>query len=327
MPEQEHYLDYVIDHVARHSLFQDDAGWHWKFDPNLFAQFTGDVRGAALQYLGRIGCRLALLRSEKGLVTKDIGQFMYDRMGRVTPVVGLPESGHHAMLDQPLLLVTAIRTLLADWDHSLPPAPARGRGMSGGRDAVAVAPDDPRNAWLADAVRAGGGRVVDPSRGRRRGVGDPAPPRASGRAAGDSCPQIRWVQLPFAGIETFIHLTADGRTWTCGKGVYADPVAELALTLLLGGMRGMGAYARRTTWEKSDANELGNNLLGARVTILGGGGIAESLLRLLGGFGAATTVLRRDGSTPTPGADRTLGIDALHEVLAESDAVGAGAWR
>ncbi len=120
VPEQEHYLDYVIDHVARHSLFQDDAGWHWKFDPNLFAQFTGDVRGAALKYLGQIGCRLALLRSEKGLVTKDIGQFMYDRMGRVTPVVGLPEAGHHAMLDQPLLLVTAIRTLLADWDHSLP---------------------------------------------------------------------------------------------------------------------------------------------------------------------------------------------------------------
>jgi pimeloyl-ACP methyl ester carboxylesterase len=120
VPEQEHYLDYVIDHVARHSLFSDDEGWHWKFDPNLFAQFTGDVRGAALKYLGQIGCRLALLRSEKGLVTKDIGQFMYDRMGRVTPVVGMPEAGHHAMLDQPLLLVTAIRALLADWDHSTP---------------------------------------------------------------------------------------------------------------------------------------------------------------------------------------------------------------
>jgi hypothetical protein len=45
---------------------------------------------------------------------------MYDRMGRVTPVVSLPETGHHAMLDQPLLLVTAIRALLADWDHSTP---------------------------------------------------------------------------------------------------------------------------------------------------------------------------------------------------------------
>ena len=30
------------------------------------------------------------------------------------------EAGHHAMLDEPLILLTAIRTLLADWDHSDP---------------------------------------------------------------------------------------------------------------------------------------------------------------------------------------------------------------
>ena len=41
-------------------------------------------------------------------------------VGRVAPVVELPETGHHGMLDQPLVLTTAIRTLLADWDHSTP---------------------------------------------------------------------------------------------------------------------------------------------------------------------------------------------------------------
>lgn len=120
VPLQDVYLDYVIDHVARHSLCRIGDGWRWKFDPNLFSAFNGDPRGIALPYLGDIGCRLALLRFEKGLVTEDIGQFMYDQMGRVTPVVGLPETGHHAMLDQPLLLITAIRALLADWDHSTP---------------------------------------------------------------------------------------------------------------------------------------------------------------------------------------------------------------
>ena len=53
-------------------------------------------------------------------VTADIGRFMYNELGRVTPVVELPEAGHHAMLDQPLILLTALRTLLADWDHSEP---------------------------------------------------------------------------------------------------------------------------------------------------------------------------------------------------------------
>ena len=56
--------------------------------------------------------------------------------------------------------------------------------------------------------------------------------------------RIRWVQLPWAGVEQFVHLIDDDRVWTCGKGVYAEPVAELALTLALAGMRGLGTYAR-----------------------------------------------------------------------------------
>jgi pimeloyl-ACP methyl ester carboxylesterase len=31
------------------------------------------------------------------------------------PVVDLPDTGHHPMLDQPLALVTGLRTLLAFW--------------------------------------------------------------------------------------------------------------------------------------------------------------------------------------------------------------------
>ena len=120
VPAQPRYLDFVMDHVARRSLKQVEGGWSWKFDRGVFAQFGGRVRQVALPYLSDVTCRLALLRSENGLVTRDIGEAMYDRLGRVTPVVEIPEAGHHAMLDEPLLLLTAIRTLLADWDHSEP---------------------------------------------------------------------------------------------------------------------------------------------------------------------------------------------------------------
>ena len=120
VPPQDHYLPYLMDHVARRSLRHVDEGWKWKFDRTIFAQFTGGVRAVALPHLAEVTCRFALLRSEHGLVTKDIGDAMYERLGRVAPVVELPEAGHHAMLDQPLILLTAIRTLLADWDHSDP---------------------------------------------------------------------------------------------------------------------------------------------------------------------------------------------------------------
>ncbi len=123
-------------------------------------------------------------------------------------------------------------------------------------------------------------------------------------------PGIRWVQLPWAGIEPFAAVLDDTHTWTCGKGVYAEPVAEHALMLGLAGLRGLDRYARARSWEA----QRGTNLLGAAVTIVGGGGIAESLLRLLGPFEADVTVLRR---TPQPmaGAARVLPPDALHEVL------------
>ena len=147
VPPQDHYLDYVVDHVARHSLRPVDGGWQWKFDRQVFAQFAGGMRSIALPYLPRVRCRLALLRSENGLVTADIGAAMYEGLGRVTPMIEIPEAGHHAMLDQPLLLLTALRTLLADWDHSEPhrraDAGTRRRLPEG--EAIAVDTPNPRS--------------------------------------------------------------------------------------------------------------------------------------------------------------------------------------
>ena len=120
VPAQDNYLDYVMDHVAHNSVRPTEGGLQWKFDRDVFAQFGGGLRSVALPYLSRLRCRFALLRSQYGLVTPDIGRFMYEELGRVTPVIEIPEAGHHAMLDQPLILLTALRTLLADWDHSEP---------------------------------------------------------------------------------------------------------------------------------------------------------------------------------------------------------------
>lgn len=125
VPEQENNLDFVIDHVARRSLHHVDGGWQWKFDPHIFESFGRGMRGIAKPLLSKVDCRLALLRSEFGLVTPDIGDEMFEALGRVAPVIELPQTGHHPMLDQPLILLTAIRSLLADWEHSEPHRPRR----------------------------------------------------------------------------------------------------------------------------------------------------------------------------------------------------------
>jgi phosphoglycerate dehydrogenase-like enzyme len=180
---------------------------------------------------------------------------------------------------------------------------------------VAVAPAGAR-AWLADAVVDGGGDLVEPAAAEALvwtvpdGEGLDAVLRAH--------PGIRWVQLPWAGIERQVDVVRahPERVWTCAKGVYADPVAELALTLLLAGLRGLGTYARATTWERPR----GVNLLGARVVVVGGGGITEALLAMLAPFGARVSVVRRRPA-PMAGADAVVGSDALDDALAGADAL------
>ena len=105
VPGQDHSLDYVMDHVARHSLRRVEGGWRWKFDENIFVQFATTMRGIALPYLHQVDCRVALLRSEYGLITPDIGQEMFEALGRATAAeVNLPVAILVWLMIVPMLL-------------------------------------------------------------------------------------------------------------------------------------------------------------------------------------------------------------------------------
>jgi len=180
---------------------------------------------------------------------------------------------------------------------------------------ILVAPLAPRPSML-DAIVSGGGVLVhDASDAEGLIWNDPHDPSPLATTLADG-PGIRWIQLPFAGIEPFHgHLAAD-RVWTSGKGVYAEPVAEMALALLLALLRNLSGYARATSWTGPE----GRNLTGANVTVLGGGEITRALLPLLAPFGCRVTVLRRLAE-PLEGADRTGTLADLPATLATSDAV------
>ncbi len=114
-------LPYIAAHIASTSIRAVEGGWSWKFDPRIFSRTR-----AGLALLTRLDCRVALFRAEHGIVSPQTGEQMYDGLGRLAPLVVIPAAGHHVMLDQPIAMVTGIRTLLSDWDHSLPAGqPAR----------------------------------------------------------------------------------------------------------------------------------------------------------------------------------------------------------
>jgi phosphoglycerate dehydrogenase-like enzyme len=119
-----------------------------------------------------------------------------------------------------------------------------------------------------------------------------------------------WVQLPWAGIEPYVEMLRDDITWTCGKGVYAEPVAEHAMLLALAGLRELPMRVVADSWERQG----GISLYDRPVTIVGAGGITEELLRHLAVYRCDVTVVRRRAE-PMQGASRVLPTERLHDAL------------
>jgi phosphoglycerate dehydrogenase-like enzyme len=183
--------------------------------------------------------------------------------------------------------------------------------VSGPEPRIAVVPDWP---LAADAVRSAGGRVVPVEEAEGLVWVDWSGPGQLGSVL-EHNPQIRWVHLPGAGIESFLDagLVSDGRMWTCSKGAHSSLIAEHALALALAGLHSLATSARASSWAPTRVTALA----GQPVTILGGGGIASALIGFLAPFGAEVTVVRRHGA-PVPGAARTLTTDALHDALPDA---------
>jgi pimeloyl-ACP methyl ester carboxylesterase len=118
IPPQPCENPWIVEHVARHSLHETAEGWTWKFDPAVFRRATPE---AISENLSQVRCRVAVFRGElSDLVTPDVADYMYELLDRNAPVVEIPQAHHHLLLDQPLAFVSALRAILADWEHSLP---------------------------------------------------------------------------------------------------------------------------------------------------------------------------------------------------------------
>lgn len=109
---------YIVDFIAHRSLGlaangSCDEGWSWRFDPDLRAKMdtlpTADL-------LLPLAIRTALIFGDRSpLLTHKRA----DLLRRVTPPgvpwIEIPDAGHHVMVDQPLALVAALRSVLEAW--------------------------------------------------------------------------------------------------------------------------------------------------------------------------------------------------------------------
>ncbi|WP_436758842.1 D-isomer specific 2-hydroxyacid dehydrogenase family protein [Streptosporangium sp. V21-05] len=201
---------------------------------------------------------------------------------------------------------------------------------------IAIAPSTPGAAdGEPDRLRLGIEEAVSRGGGANVPIADadglvwlvPGEPELLG-ATLDAHPRIGWVQFPWAGVEKFTSSGVLDRpvVFSCAKGSFAGQVAEHALMLMLACLRDLSRQARTPGWSRTEPR----SLHGRRVTILGGGGIATELVRLLRPFGCRIRVVRRhpekvgvSGGTPgtpgTPETSETLPSSALPAVLPETD--------
>jgi len=172
----------------------------------------------------------------------------------------------------------------------------------------ALAPDT-APAWVRHQIEAGGGELVPLAEAEALiWMGATQPDRFFPVLA--EAQGVKWIQLPWAGVEPYADVIDREHIWTCGKGVYAEPVAEHALGLAIAGLRDFPERIGARSWGRQS----GISLYDRPVTILGGGGITQVLLDLLAPMRCDVTVVRRHPE-PMAGVTRVVGPESLADVL------------
>jgi pimeloyl-ACP methyl ester carboxylesterase len=111
IPDQPLPIPDAFEHVAFHSIEPCGNGWRWCADPAL-PFVTSEPDGDAL--LARIALPVDYVFGEESAVVEPWrAERIASRLHRCRGAIGIPESHHHLMLDQPLALIAVLRALLA----------------------------------------------------------------------------------------------------------------------------------------------------------------------------------------------------------------------
>jgi len=136
---------------------------------------------------------------------------------------------------------------------------------------------------------------------------------------------LRWMQSNSMGLDLVLSAGAQlhGLTITCARGVYDDIVAEHALALLLGVVRGLHTARdaqRERRWQRTPLGRL----TGTHALVLGWGGVGRAIARRLLAFGMhVTAARRRPGADLAPGLENVTvcGPEAWQALLPTTDAL------
>ncbi len=197
-----------------------------------------------------------------------------------------------ARVDARVRVADAAATLLEELPTALRPMQQPAPDRSGGRSL---------NAMLAEAEVVLAARRLPADVGRRS-------------------PNLRWIQLPMAGVELARNLDVwndPNVVITSAAGVNAVPVAEWVMTQALTLTKQVGRMVRGQRSRAWDRFEL-PQLRGATMGIIGFGAIGRETARLAAVFGMRVLAVKRNPVEASGGVE-VLPPSELDRVLLESD--------
>jgi phosphoglycerate dehydrogenase-like enzyme len=137
--------------------------------------------------------------------------------------------------------------------------------------------------------------------------------------------RLRWAHTASAGVGGALHpaMRASDVVLTNGAGIYAEPMADTVLAMILHFARGIDVAVRAQAerrWDKAPfdaADAPVRELADSTVGIVGLGGIGRAVARRAAALGMRVLATRRRGTDGPPGVDVFAGDDALHRILPE----------
>ncbi|MXO57853.1 alpha/beta fold hydrolase [Altererythrobacter gangjinensis] len=117
-PPQEAGVPYLVDYMAYHSLSQVAGGWRWKFDPEVFRRdpkMESSWQRTPERIIEAPGRKAVIYGEQSLLFNADSAAYLRELGGIDFPIISVPQAQHHLMLDQPVAMIAALRSVLESW--------------------------------------------------------------------------------------------------------------------------------------------------------------------------------------------------------------------
>jgi pimeloyl-ACP methyl ester carboxylesterase len=125
MPPQGCKNLYIADFIARRSLkraaMEDGGeGWTWRFDPLLWSKLHREVMESLPEAVSLEVPAVHIYGEQSAIVRRYAEAGLARLPGDIESIV-IPDCEHHVMVDQPIALVAALRSVLALWPRTAAP--------------------------------------------------------------------------------------------------------------------------------------------------------------------------------------------------------------